>query len=118
MVYQFNVAVQRQLPLHITTMTAYAGTLTHHVPFFTDKNYAPYAPGASTSQASINARRPYSPGLLGEVSYLESDETASYHSLQISATRPMTNNLLLSGFYVLSHTFESVNPQGVGQGTA
>jgi hypothetical protein len=89
------------------------------MPFFIDDNYAPYAPGASTSQASIDARRPYNNNhKLGQVTYLESRETASYHSLQISASRPLTRNLMLNGFYVWSHNIESVNPDADGQGTA
>jgi len=117
--YQINAAVQRQLPKNVSATVAYVGTLTRHLPFFTDKNYAPYAAGASTSQASIDARRPYNNNhTLGQVTYLESQETASYHSLQISASRPLTHNLMLNGFYVWSHNIESVNPDGDGQGTA
>jgi hypothetical protein len=116
--YQLNAAIQRQLPQHISLTTAYVGTLSHRLPFMIDKNYAAYAPGASTSQASINSRRPYDPGVLGQITYGESDETASYHSLQVSATRPLTNNLLISGFYVLSHSFQSVNESAIGQATA
>jgi hypothetical protein len=118
LVYQFNAAVQRQLPHNVSATVAYVGTLSHHLPFMLDKNYAPYAPGASTSQASINSRRPYDPGVLGQITYDESNETASYHSLQISASRPLTHNLLLSGFYVLSHSFQSVNESAVGQASA
>ncbi|HTB97955.1 MAG TPA: TonB-dependent receptor [Terracidiphilus sp.] len=118
LVYQFNAAVQRQLPGSISLTTAYVGTLSHHLPFMLDKNYAPYAPGATTSQTSINARRPYDPGVLGQVTYDESHETASYHSLQVSASRPLTRNLMLNGFYVWSHSFQSVNESAVGQATA
>jgi hypothetical protein len=119
LVYQFNAAFQRQLPHNVSTTVAYVGTLTRHMPFFIDDNYAPYAPGASTSQASIDARRPYNNNhKLGQVTYLESRETASYHSLQISASRPLTRNLMLNGFYVWSHNIESVNPDADGQGTA
>jgi hypothetical protein len=118
LVYQLNAAVQRQLPRNVTATVAYVSTLSHHLPFMEDLNYAAYAPGASTSQASINARRPYDPGVLGQITYDESNETASYHSLQISASRPLTRNLLLSGFYVFSHAFQSVNESAVGQATA
>ena len=118
LVYQLNMAVQRQLPRNLSATVAYVGTLSHHLPFMLDKNYAAYAPGASTSQVSINARRPYDPGVLGQITYDESNETASYHSLQISASRPLTHNLLLSGFYVLSHSFQSVNESAIGQATA
>ena len=119
LVYQLNAAVQRQLPHNVSATAAYVGTLSRHMPFFEDDNYAPYAPGASTSQASIDARRPYNNNhTLGEVTYLESRETASYHSLQFTASRPLTHNLMLNGFYVWSHNIESVNPDADGQGTA
>jgi hypothetical protein len=118
LVYQMNAAVQRQLPKNVSLTVAYVGTLSHHLPFMLDKNYAPYAPGASTSQASINGRRPYDPGVLGQVTYGESNETASYHSLQISASRPLTHNLMINGFYVLSHSFQSVNESAIGQAVA
>jgi hypothetical protein len=117
-VYQMNAAVQRQLPKEVSLTVAYVGTLSHHLPFMLDKNYAPYGPGASTSQSSINARRPYDPGVLGQVTYDESNETASYHSLQVSASRPLTHNFMLNGFYVFSHSFQSVNESAIGQATA
>ena len=118
LVYQLNAAVQRQLPLNVSVTTAYVSTLSHHLPFMIDANYAPYAAGASTAQASINARRPYDPGILGQVTYGESHETASYHSLQISASRPLTRNLMLNGYYVWGHEFQSVNESAVGQAGA
>jgi Carboxypeptidase regulatory-like domain/TonB dependent receptor len=118
LVYQLNAAVQRQLPKNVSLTVAYVGTLSHHLPFMVDENYAPYAPGATTSQASINARRPYDPGVLGQVTYDESNETASYHSLQVSASRPLTHNLMINGFYVWSHSFQSVNESAIGQATA
>jgi hypothetical protein len=118
LVYQINASVQRQLPLNVSLLTAYVGTLSHDLPIMIDDNYAPYAPGASTSQTSINARRPYDPGILGQNVFLISNQTASYHSLQISAQRRMTNNLTLNGFYVLSHSFQSSNESAVGLATA
>ena len=46
------------------------------------------------------------------------NQTASYHSLQVSANRPLTHNLMLNGFYVWSHSFQSVNESAIGQATA
>jgi Carboxypeptidase regulatory-like domain len=100
LVYQINTAIQRQLPSQVSLTAAYVGTLSHDLPIMIDDNYAPYAPGATTSQTSINARRPYDPGVLGQNIFLISNQTASYHSLQISAHRPLTHNLMLNGFYV------------------
>jgi hypothetical protein len=118
LVYQINTAVQRQLPSQVSLTAAYVGTLSHDLPIMIDDNYAPYAPGASTSQSSINARRPYDPGVLGQNIFLISNQTASYHSLQISAHRPLTHSLMLNGFYVLSHSFQSSNESAVGIATA
>jgi hypothetical protein len=117
-IYQFNFAVQRQLPGQISLTTAYVGTLSRDVPTMIDDNYAPYAPGASTSQTSINARRPYDPGVLGQNIFLTSNQTASYHSLQISAGRPLTRNVMVNGFYVWSHSLQSSNESAIGQMTA
>jgi Carboxypeptidase regulatory-like domain len=120
-IYQFNLAVQRQLPGQVTLTTAYVGTLSRDVPTMIDGNYAPYVPGISgesTSQASINSRRPYDPGVLGQNIFLISNQTASYHSLQISANRPLSHNLMLNGFYVWSHAIQSSNESAIGQMTA
>lgn len=117
-IYQINTSIQRELPQHVTVTAAYVGTLSHRIPLMIDDNYAPYAPGASTSQTSINARRPYDPGVLGQNIYLVSNQTASYHSFQVSANRPLTHNLLLNGFYVWSHSFQSANESAIGLATA
>jgi Carboxypeptidase regulatory-like domain len=118
LVYQINAAIQRQLHSQVSFTAAYVGTLSHDLPIMIDDNYAPYAPGATTSQTSINARRPYDPGVLGQNIFLISNQTASYHSLQLSAHRPLTHNLMLNGFYVLSHSFQSSNESAVGLATA
>lgn len=117
-IYQMNFAVQRQLPWQLSLTTAYVGTLSHDVPTMIDDNYAPYAPGASTSQTSINARRPYDPGILGQNIFLITNQTASYHSLQVSVNRRLTHNLMLNGFYVWSHSLQSSNESAIGQMTA
>lgn len=112
-VYQINAAIQRQLPRKLSLTVAYVSTLSHNLPFEVDANAPIWTPGATTSNA--NPRRPYNAnGALGAVSELRSNQTASYHSLQISAIRPLTHNLMLSGFYVLGHAFQSVNENGVG----
>jgi hypothetical protein len=118
LVYQINTSVQQQLPGQFTSTIAYVGTLSHDLPIMIDDNYAPYAPGASTSQTSINARRPYNPGVLGQNIFLISNQTASYHSLQVSMQRRMTRSLMLNGFYVWSHSFQSSNESAVGLATA
>jgi len=112
--YQLNLAVERQLPGSLSVTAAYVGTLSHDLPLEADANYPAYAPGSSTSQASINSRRPYNPGILGGTWLLGSSPTASYHSLQISAKKQMTHNLMLNGFYVFGKSFYSADPGATG----
>jgi hypothetical protein len=112
--YQLNLAVERQLPGNLSVTAGYVGTLTHDLPFEEDANYPAYAPGSSSSQASINGRRPYDPGALGGTWVLTSTPTASYHSLQITAKKQMSHNLMLNGFYVFSKSFYSADPGAVG----
>lgn len=121
--YQLNLAVQRQLPLQIALTAAYVGNLSRDVPTMVDANYAPYAPGANSSASgsvgSVNSRRPYDQnsigtGSLGEVDLLVSNQTASYHALQISASRRMSRNVTVNGFYVWSHALQSSDENAGG----
>jgi hypothetical protein len=116
--YQINGAIERQLPGQVSVTTAYVSSLSHDLPFATDANSPVYAAGANTSQPSINARRPYDPGVLGQVIYIGSNQTSSYHSLQISARRPLTHNLMMNGFYVLSKSFWSSAASGISLSSA
>ena len=127
--YQFNLAVQRQLPMQVALTAAYVGTISRDVPTMVDGNYAPYVPGISgentgqTGTGGTNARRPYDQnatgtGTLGQNIYLITNQTASYHSLQVMANRPMTRNIMVNGFMVWSHAIQSSNESAIGQMTA
>lgn len=116
--YQVNAAIEQQMPWGISLQTAYVGNFVRHVPDGIDGNNPVYAPGASTTQASINARRPYDPGVLGQVILITSGQTANYHSLQVSAHKPLTKHLLLNGYYVWSHSLWSANSSAIGIATA
>jgi Carboxypeptidase regulatory-like domain len=110
--YQLNSAIQRQLPGNLSLTAAYVGALTHHVPFENDENYAQWAPGASTSQTSLNARRPYDPGVLGTVSALVTSPNTAFHSLQISVRKPLSHNFSLGGYYMFSKTTITITGAG------
>jgi hypothetical protein len=122
-VYQFNASVQRELPYKISVTAAYVGDLGRHLSTFIDGNYAPYSTvnssggplvGAlSTSSASQEQRRQYDGGIygtagtLGGITYLLSDQTSNYNSLQISASKAMSRSFTVNGFYVWSRALES-----------
>ncbi|MGB8030397.1 MAG: carboxypeptidase-like regulatory domain-containing protein [Terracidiphilus sp.] len=128
-IYQFNLAVQRQLPWQVALTAAYVGTLSRDVPTMIDGNYAPYVPGitgessGSAGTGGYNARRPYDQnstgtGTLGQNIFLITNQTANYNALQISASRPLTHHVMVNGFYVWSHALQSSNESAIGQMTA
>ena len=62
---------------------AYVGTNSRNLPFARDINYPVLNPTATSAGANILARRPNP--LFGAVLLLQSDQTADYHGLQITA---------------------------------
>jgi hypothetical protein len=122
LIYQINAAVQRQLPLQVSLTMAYAGSLSRDVPTFIDGNFPVWQSGATDSQTSVNARRPYfgaaGANNLGLLTYQITNQTGAYHSLQVSANRPMTKNLMVSGFFVWSNARQSSNEVANGLMTA
>ena len=120
--YQFNAAIEQQLPGGLSLQTAYVGNFVRHVPFGIDGNNPVWAPGATTSQTSINARRPYfgagNPTTLGQDILITSGQSANYNSLQVSAHKRLSHGLTLNGFYVWSKSMWSANASAVGLGNA
>ncbi len=133
-VEQFNLSVQRQLPGQVALTAAYVGALSHQLPNFIDANYSPYSTAfgtPSTSATSVADRRQFDPcvgacptgaaainngsGQLGaSITQLLSDINASYHSLQISATKRLSHNFNVNGFYVWSKALEDFEPDADG----
>lgn len=119
--YQFNAAVEQQLPGGIGVQAAYVGNFIRHIPVGIDANAPVWAPGASTSQTSLNARRPYfgannaNGATLGQDLLITSGQTANYNSLQLSVHKQMTHGFMLNGFYVWSKSlWSSSNSNAVG----
>ena len=126
-IYQFNLSAQRQLPGRVSLTAAYVGTMSHNVPTMIDANYAPYSTafGApSTASKSIDLRRQFdsgpagTAGTVGQNIFLIPGQTANYNALQISASKPLSRGLTISGFYVWSHALQSSNESAIGQMTA
>jgi hypothetical protein len=133
-VYQLNLSVQRQLPGRLTLTTAYVGALSHDLPNFIDANYAPYSTAfgtPSSSATSIADRRPFDPcvgacptgaaainsatGILGaSIVDLLSNLTGNYHSLQVSASKQLSNSFSVNGFYVWSRAMDRFEPDADG----
>jgi len=114
--YQLNFSVQHQFMKDLSIMAAYVGSMSHNLPFAVDLNQALPSPTATTASANILARRPYSvlnPTVtpLGAILLMQSNQTADYHSFQLSATKRMGHHFSFNGFYTYSKTLESVQLQ-------
>jgi hypothetical protein len=107
--YQFNVAVQRQINPSLNVTAAYVGTISKNLPFARDINYPVVTPTATTSGANVLSRRP-NPAF-GPVLMLDSDQTASYHGLQVTSAMRMGSHLSVNAFYTFSKTLSSVQLQ-------
>ena len=104
--YQLNFSVQRQVRSDVSVSAAYVGSLTHHLPFTVDKNYAPWSTGATSS--NLGARRPYLPGTLGIIYYEDGIINADYHSLQSTVEKRLSHGFTIRGFYTFAKGMEGV----------
>jgi hypothetical protein len=133
--YQINTSIQRQLPAHVSVTAAYVASLSHDIPTMIDANYAPYTTAfgtPSTGANSIGDRRQFDPctgacptgiagintGTMGQNIFLITNQTGSYHALQISASKALTKGFSINGFYVWSHAIQSSNESAIGQMSA
>ncbi len=102
--FQTNVSIQRQIIKDLTVGAAYVGTISSNLPFGRDVNYPVLTPTAST--ANIQARRPNQG--FGAVLILDSDQDASYHSMQLTTAGRFGKFATFNAFYVFSKTLSSV----------
>ncbi len=103
--YQMNLSVQRQLTNELMVSAAYVGTVSSRLPFGRDVNYPLLTPTATSAGANILSRRPNP--LFGAVLELNSDQSASYHGLQLTSQMRMNKRVSFNGFYTFSKTLSS-----------
>lgn len=103
---QLNFSVQRQVTDDLTVGAAYVGSQARNLPFGRDVNYPVVNATATAAGANILARRP-NPAF-GAVLLLNSDQSASYHGLQITSAMRMSHRVSFNAFYTLSKTRSSV----------
>jgi len=107
--YQLNFSVQRQIGKDVTVTAAYVGSLAHHLPFAVDINYPSYNSTATTS--NVNARRPIDTNVLGSILLMESNMTAAYHGLQLTAEKRFGSRFSAKGFYTFSKALDGAQLQ-------
>ena len=117
--YQVNLSLQRQLTKDFSITVAYVGAFTHDLPLATDVNYPVLnVPGVTPSTGNVIQRRPVDNTNLGTASspfgqilLVQSNQTASYNGLQLTAEKRMSNHFLFRTFYTYSKTMQSAELQ-------
>lgn len=102
--FQTNVSVQRQIVKDLNLGVAYVGTMSGRLPFGRDVNYPVLTPTATTG--NVLSRRPNP--LFGAVTVLDSDQSASYHAMQMTGNYRLGKKFSVNGFYTFSKTLSSV----------
>ena len=100
----WNLTLERQISRDTALSVAYVAN--HFIGALANRkiNGAIYAPGASTSTASINARRPYQG--IGTIELVDDFDHGSYNSLQVTVTKRPATGLILQSSYTYSKALD------------
>jgi len=82
------------------------GSLAHNLPFAQDVNYPLITTTPVPSTGNVQQRRPNQG--FGQVLLVQSNQTASYHAMQLTMTKRMSHHLLLNAFYTFSKNLNSL----------
>lgn len=99
-----NLGVEQQLTPNIAMQVMYVGKFGRHQLLDFNSNPALYAPGASTSSSSYQARRVYSN--FGNIADMATIGMSSYNALQVSVTKRMSSWLSAIGAYTYSRSID------------
>jgi hypothetical protein len=110
---EYNLTLQQQLGSDWSLQLAYVGSVTRKFYLMRDQNAPVFSPGASTSTAGLNARRPYEPTpstyVFGEITELDPASNSSYNSMQVTVTRRMSHGLSVLASYVWARDIQFVS---------
>ncbi|QHN03582.1 hypothetical protein FTO74_09520 [Granulicella sp. WH15] len=118
-VHQYNLTIERQLSTDWSLRVAYVGSLSRKFFISRDQNAPIYTPGASTSTAGLNARRPYQPTpnsyVFGSIVQNADAGNATYNALQTTLTKRLTHgfSFLASYVYAKSLDISSIDPANI-----
>ena len=112
-VQEYNLSLQQQLATQWSMQIAYVGSVSRKFYLLRDENSPVYVPGAKTTTAGLNARRPYEPTpatyVFGAIHEVDPAANASYNSLQATLTRRFAHSFSLLASYVWSRNIDFVS---------
>jgi hypothetical protein len=104
---QYNFTVDQQLGKNWSARLAYVGSMGHHFYLLRDENSPVYVPGAATSTAGLNARRPIQP--YAGISLWDTSSSSAFNSFQASIEHRFTHGFSLNASYVLEKELDDVS---------
>ena len=107
--HQWNVSVQRELPLQLTATIAYVGTRGRHLLVGQEINPAVYVPGASTA-GNVDARRIHQG--FQSIQNTQSTGRSDYDALQFSWNKRFSRGWSVLGSYVFSSSKDITSNDG------
>ncbi len=116
-VYNWNLGIEHQLPSNILVRAAYVGSHSSHLTETLNLDPSPFSPTGTKGPLRLNtivASLGITPSnLFGQVQQDTQDINSSYHSLQLSAEKRMTNSLTILANYTYSKSIDDL-PAGAG----
>ncbi|AMY08214.1 hypothetical protein LuPra_01407 [Luteitalea pratensis] len=103
--HQWNVTLERRLPLDLVTSVGYVGTRTNGGYAYINQNYA--EPGGGEA-----GRRYFAQAGSASIQDWGNWTTSKYHSLQVAVNRPFKNGLLVKGAYTWSKAMNMADEDG------
>ncbi len=105
-VEEYNLTLEQQLSQNWAMHVAYVGNAGRHFYISHDINAPTYIPGAATTTAGINARRPYQPTpttfTYGTINLEDPSNNYGYNGLQTTLRGRIGQNFNLIAYYVWS----------------
>ncbi|MGB4786981.1 MAG: hypothetical protein WAQ77_19850, partial [Candidatus Acidiferrum sp.] len=116
-VYNWNLAIERQLPSSVLVRAAYVGSRSTHLTETLNLDPAPFSPTGTKGTLRLNtivASLGITPSnLFSQVQQDSQDINSTYHSLQLSAEKRITHGLTILGSYTWSKSIDDL-PPGAG----
>jgi hypothetical protein len=115
-VYNWNLAIERQLPSNILARVAYVGSRSTHLLETLNLDPAPFSPTGTKGTLRLNtiaASQGLPNNLFAQVQQESQDVNSTYHSLQLSAERRMATGLTVLASYTFSKGIDDL-PPGAG----
>ncbi len=118
-IQEWTFSIQHQLTTSTMLEASYAGKIGTKIEALRTWNPAKFendpVTGAPPSEANVNDRTIYEPGILGPQEYLLGNDFRSwYHSLQVQVTKRFSQGLSVVGSYTLAKSIDSSSTDNLG----